>query len=81
MFKVNNKDTNSEHICSCVSIVNFEHVNAGWVWLKYVIVAIIQLVRTIFSKKLTFYTPWYTQVRLRTKEVKNKTFSKIFDAY
>ena len=45
MFKVNNKATkttrrfggfivNFEHIsrlCSSVSIVNFEHVNAGWV--------------------------------------------------
>ena len=29
MFKVNNKDTN--HISDFVSIVNFEHVVAGWV--------------------------------------------------
>ena len=39
MFKVNNKDggfiVNFEHIshlCSNVSIVNFEHVIAGWGW-------------------------------------------------
>ena len=42
MFKVNNKDTNTtgvfvvnfehiSHLCSRVSIVNFEQVNAGWV--------------------------------------------------
>ena len=40
MFKVSNKDTwchsgvfivNLKHILPCVSIVNFEHVNAGWV--------------------------------------------------
>ena len=42
MFKYNNKDirttpgvfiVNFQHYftpCSCVSIVNFEHVNAGW---------------------------------------------------
>ena len=36
MFKVNNKDTRTTPMayfttCSSVSIVNFEHVNAGWV--------------------------------------------------
>ena len=32
MFKVNNKDTKTTpHLCSNVSIVNFEHVIAGWV--------------------------------------------------
>ena len=47
MFKVNNKDTKTtpmasfwcfivnfehiSHLCSSVSIVNFEHVIAGWV--------------------------------------------------
>ena len=42
MFKVNNKDTKTtgvfvvnfehiSHLCSRVSIVNFEHVIAGWV--------------------------------------------------
>ena len=30
MFKVNYKDTRTTP-CSSVSIVNFEHVNAGWV--------------------------------------------------
>ena len=36
MFKVNNKDTRTTlywpyfTLCSSVSIVNFEHVNAGW---------------------------------------------------
>ena len=30
MFKVNNKDTRMTP-CSSVSIVNFKHVNAGWV--------------------------------------------------
>ena len=29
MFKVNNKDTRATP-CSSVSIVNFEHVIAGW---------------------------------------------------
>ena len=29
MFKVNNKDTSP--LCFSVSIVNFEHVIAGWV--------------------------------------------------
>ena len=33
MFKVNNKDTRTTPLapCSSVSIVNFEHVIAGWV--------------------------------------------------
>ena len=45
MFKVNNKDTKTTplasllltlnifhtYLCSSVSIVNFEHLNAGWV--------------------------------------------------
>ena len=32
MFKVNNKDTRTYFTpCSSVPIVNFEHVNAGWV--------------------------------------------------
>ena len=31
MFKVNNKDTRTTTPCSSVSIVNFEHVIAGWV--------------------------------------------------
>ena len=31
MFKVNNKDTRTYFtLCSSVSIVNFEHVIAGW---------------------------------------------------
>ena len=39
MFKVNNKDQNDVWTyftpCSCVSIVNFEQVNAGWVSFEY----------------------------------------------
>ena len=32
MFKVNNNDTRTYFTpCSSVSIVNFEHVNAGWI--------------------------------------------------
>ena len=31
MFKVNNKDTRTKPLGSIVSIVNFEHVIAGWV--------------------------------------------------
>ena len=43
MFKVNNKDTkvnfivnfkHISHLCSSVSIVNFEYVIAGQVWLS-----------------------------------------------
>ena len=30
MIKVNTKDTRTTSISSCVSIVNFEQVNAGW---------------------------------------------------
>ena len=30
MFKVNNKDTGTKPPCSSVSIVNIEHVTAGW---------------------------------------------------
>ena len=30
MFEVNNKDTRTTIPCSSVSIVNFEHVIAGW---------------------------------------------------
>ena len=32
MFKVNNKDTRTTGVVSIVSIVNFEHVNADWVF-------------------------------------------------
>ena len=37
MFKVNNKDTRTTPLnifspSSTVSIVNFEHVNADWIW-------------------------------------------------
>ena len=46
MFKVNNKATKTtpgfivnfehiSHLCSSVSIVNFEQINAGWVWSQY----------------------------------------------
>ena len=31
MFKVNNKDTRAMSLCPSASIVNFEHVIAGWV--------------------------------------------------
>ena len=31
MFTINNKDTRMTQPCSSVSIVNFEHVIAGWV--------------------------------------------------
>ena len=31
MFTINNKDTRTTQPCSSVSIVNFEHVIAGWV--------------------------------------------------
>ena len=31
MFKFNNKDNRYFTPCSCVSFVNFEQVNAGWV--------------------------------------------------
>ena len=31
MFKVSNKDTRKTLMASSVSIVNFEHVVAGWV--------------------------------------------------
>ena len=30
MFKINNNFEHISHICSSVSIVNFEQVNAGW---------------------------------------------------
>ena len=35
MFKVNNKDTKTP--CSSVSIVNCEHVIAGWVYLVFLV--------------------------------------------
>ena len=38
MFKVNNNDTRTtpeQRLCSSVSIVNFEHVIAGWEMTLY----------------------------------------------
>ena len=69
MFKVNNKDTktttngtlNKFLTWFCVSIVNFEQLNAGWVSITFTMCSFKDFVQYIFAiflslKKSTFET-------------------------
>ena len=52
MFKVNNKDTRTTPMapCSSVSIVDFKHVNAGWVWVRSVYLVLYTFIEKMFRR-------------------------------
>ena len=52
MFKANNKDTRTTPMapCSSVSIVDFKHVNADWVWVRSVYLVLYTFIEKMFRR-------------------------------
>ena len=77
MFKINNEDTRTTllaHIkaafCSCVSIVNFEHVIAGWDYRKKVhldMIHVVHLNKFLLNENMLnkFFCYWKLKCKFR----------------